>query len=435
MFVRQLIAAGLFACLCGNAWGSGFGISGKSVSGLGSALSGTTVLAEDASVVYSNPAAMRDLEGREFSALLHAIPADIHFEDSGSTTSGGSSEQVDAVHLVPGFYYVNTLNDQVSLGLGIYSPFGLGVDYDDNWVGRYHSTSSSLRTINISPALAFSAGERLNIGVGVDLQYAEADLQKAVDFGTICVAYEAMGAFPAGTCASQGLSPEQNDGSHKLTGRNWTVGYSLGLTYDLSEATRLGMSFHSATRHDVEGDSEFGGVPTLFSGAFHDSNASLTLMLPEVLSLGMRHTISPRLELMADYTWTRWSRYDELVVKFTNGLTPVVEEANWKDSSRYAIGMNYRWQTDWLLRAGILYDQTPIPDAQHLSPRVPDSDKLSLALGSNVAFSDRLDLDMAVFYTLPSNPEVDNTDSLGHTLKGDYEVQTTYFSVQLNWKL
>jgi long-chain fatty acid transport protein len=435
MVVRPLFAAGLLACLCGNVWGSGFAISGKSVSGLGSALSGTTVLAEDASVVYSNPAAMRDLEGRQFSALLHAIPADIHFDDRGSTTTGSSSEQVDAVHLVPGFYYANSMNNGVSYGLGIYSPFGLGVDYDDDWLGRYHSTNSSMRTVNISPALAFTASEKLNIGVGIDFQYVEADLNKAVDFGTMCVVFEAKGAFPSGTCTSQGLSTEQNDGSHALTGSNWAIGYSLGLTYDISEATRLGMSFHSATRHDVEGNSEFNGVPPLFSGSFQDSNASLTLMLPESLSLGMRHAVSPRLEVMADYTWMRWSRYKKLVVSFGNDLPPVVEENNWKDSNRYAIGMNYRWQQEWLLRAGILYDETPIPDAQHLSPRVPDSDKLSLAIGSNVAFSDRLDLDMAVFYTLPSNPEIENTDSLGHTLKGDYEVQTTYFSVQLNWKI
>lgn len=419
MGLHKLAIGGLIAGLCSNALASGFAISGKSVSGLGHAFSGTTVLAEDASVVYGNPAAMRLLEGKHLSALLHAIPADVHFDDSGSTTTGRSSEQVDKVHLVPGLYYVNSLNDEFSFGLGIYSPFGLGIEYDDNWVGRYHSTSSTLRTVNISPAIAYSASDKFNIGFGLDLQYAEAELKKAVDFATICSKYSVSGC---------------TDGSNTLTGSNWAMGYSLGLTYDLSQATRLGLSYHSSTRHDVKGDSKFNSVPSALSSTFTNSGANLSITLPESLSLGMRYTVSPRLEVMADFTRMRWSSYDKLIVKFDNGLPQAVEENNWHDSNRYSIGMDYRWQDAWLVRAGVVYDETPIPDAKHRSPRVPDSDKISLALGSAVTLDEQLDLDMAIFYTLPATADINNTDSLGHTLKGSYEVQTTYLSAQLNWK-
>lgn len=430
MALRRLVMGGLITGLCGNAWASGFALNGKSASNLGHALSGTTVLAEDASVVYSNPAAMRSLDGQHFSALLHVIPADVHFDDNGSTVSGRESEQIDKVHLIPDLYYVNAVNNEFSFGLGIYSPFGLGLEYDDNWVGRYHSTNSELHTVNISPVVAFSVNDKLDIGFGVDFQYADAELSNAVDFGIICYAQ-----IDPASCAGLGLAPEQNDGSNTLTGDSWAVGYSLGITYDPTAATRLGLSFHSATRHDVKGNSNFDGVPSLFSTTFSDSDASLRLTLPEILSLGMRHTVSPRLEIMADYTWMRWSRYDKLVVNFANSLPSAVDENSWKDSSRYSVGMNYRWQDGWVVRAGILYDETPIPDAEHRSPSVPDSNKVSVALGSNVTLNDRLDFDMAVFYTLPGTTDINNTDSFGHTLKGSFEVQTTYLSIQLNWKL
>lgn len=437
MKFHKLAVASLIAGLCGNAWGSGFALSGKSVSSLGQAFSGTAVVAEDATVVYTNPAAMRSLTGEHLSAILHFIPADVQFDNEGSTTSGNNHEQIDKIHLIPNFYYVNTLNDELSFGLGIYSPFGLGLEYDDDWVGRYHTTNSELRTINISPAIAFSPSDKLNLGFGVDFQYAKAELSKAVDFGTICAVYESRGLVASGTCADPAvdLQPQQDDGGNTLTGSNWAVGYSLGLTYDYSKATRFGLSLHSATRHNVSGTSEFDGVPAIFAGTFHDSDASLSLMLPENLSIGMRHRLSPRMEVLADYTWMRWSRYDELVVKFTNGLTPVAEEHNWRDAPRYSLGMNYRWQDGWLMRAGISYDQTPIPDAEHRSPKVPDADKLSLGLGSKVELTDRLNLDMGILYTLKSNADINNTDNLGHTLKGSYAVQTTYLSVQLNWQL
>ncbi|NIQ09913.1 MAG: hypothetical protein GWO23_09615, partial [Gammaproteobacteria bacterium] len=213
---KKLIITGLLAGACNTAIASGFALSGKSTSGLGTALSGTTVLADDASVVYNNPAAMRDLQGDYYTAQLHIINTDIQFDDQGSNITGNGSQSIKKNHFVPNLYYVTTLNQDVSFGLGIYSPMGLGIEYDEDWVGRYLSTDSSLRTINISPAFAFTPNDKFNLGVGVDFQYAEAELNKAIDFDTICT-----GSGIAGC----------TDGSNKLSGDSWAVGYSLGLTY------------------------------------------------------------------------------------------------------------------------------------------------------------------------------------------------------------
>jgi long-chain fatty acid transport protein len=273
--------------------------------------------------------------------------------------------------------------------------------------------------------------------MGIDFQYAMAELGNAIDFGTLCNIYESYDRLPPGTsCAPDyNLQPQQNDGSQTLTGHNWAVGYSMGMTYDFTSATRMGVSFHSATRHDVGGTSEFDNVPALFATTFTDTDAQLVFMLPESLSIGVRHTITPKLDLLADYTWTRWSRYDEVVVEFENGLPTSRSAQNWKDVPRYSLGMNYRWKEGWLIRAGASYDKTPIPDVEHRSPRVPDSDKLTLALGSQLALNETLDLEMAVTYTLPSKADIDNTDGFGHNLRGRYDVDTSYISLQLNWKL
>lgn len=420
MSYQKIIIAGLLAGVCNTSLASGFALSGKSASNLGTALSGTTVMADDASVVHSNPAAMRYLEGQHLSAVFHFVNTDLTFDNDGSTASGSDSKSVTKTHFIPNFYYLKTLNEDVTFGLGMYSPFGLGIDYGDEWVGRYHSTNSSLRTINISPTIAFSPSDKLNLGFGVDFQYAEAELSKTMDFAYICSAYGVPGC---------------TDGSNTLSGDSWGIGYSLGLTYDLSEATRLGASFHSSTRQNLEGDSKFEGVPGMFSSYFSDSGASLTLMLPESLSLGVKHIVTPKLEIMADYTWTRWSRYDATVVDFDNNLPLSSEISNWKDSNRYAIGMNYRMRDNLQLRSGLTYDQTPIPDAEHRTPRVPDTDKMSVGLGGKVGLSDNMDLDLALFYTLPADSDIKNSDNFDNTLEGSFETQTTYVSMQLNWKL
>ncbi len=423
MSLQKLIITGLVAGACNTAFASGFALSGKSTSGLGHALSGTTVMADDASVVYSNPAAMRDLGGETFTALLHVINTNVEFTNDASNTTGVDNKTVQNDHFIPTFYYVKPLNHEVSFGLGVYSPFGLGIEYGDDWVGRYHSTNSSLRTINFSPAFAFSPSDKLNLGFGVDFQYAEAELSKALDFS----------AFGAA------------DGSNTLTGNSWALGYSLGLTYDLSEATRLGASFHSSTRQDMEGTSNFEGVPTVsiptaignlyLPSYYSDSDASLTLMLPESLSLGIRHAVTPQLEVMADYTWMRWSRYDQTQVDFSNYLPTSIEKNGWKNSNRYAIGMNYRMRDNVQLRGGVTFDESPVPSEELRSPRVPDTDKVSVGLGSKVGLSKAMDVDVAIFYTLPASTDINNTDSQGHTLHGSFDTQTTYLSMQLSWKL
>ncbi|MCW9089547.1 MAG: OmpP1/FadL family transporter [Gammaproteobacteria bacterium] len=423
---KQLILAAVLGSLCSTALAGGFSIRGKSASSLGNGTAGTAVLAEDASVVYNNPAAMQDLDGTHFSMLLHTIVSDVQFEDKGSNISGPTTSSVDDPHFVPNLYYVKTLQEDMRFGLGIYAPFGLGLDYDDEWMGRYITTSSDLKVINISPALSFRASNKMNLGVGIDLQYLDATLANAVDFGTICAAYSIA------SCAD----PQNNDGSQELTGSNWALGFSFGLTYDIDALTRFGLSYHSATRHDVEGDSDFEGTPVELQAMdmFTDTGGSLTLNLPETLSLGLSRQISPQLQLLADATWTRWSRYDALVVEFDNNTPTSTTEQNWQDVWRFSVGGNYRLNETWLLRAGFSHDQTPIPNAQYRSPRVPDTDRNWFSLGSRTRLNPEMELDLAIAYTPPKSYRIDRTDSLGHILNGEYESEILYLTAQFNWQ-
>jgi len=413
---RYLIAAAAIGSLSNNLWAAGFAISGKSASNLGNAFSGTTVLAEDASVVYTNPAAMQDLEGRHFSFLVHSINSNLHFKDKGSNTTGPSNNSVTDPHYVPNLYYVMPLEENMRFGLGIYAPFGLGLDYNDNWKGRYITTGSDMKIVNVSPMLSFQLSDSISLGLGLDAQYLDATLENKVDFG------KALG------------QPQKMDGTQKLTGTDWAYGYSLGMTYDLNEQTRLGASYHSPILHNIDGHSDFGDVPSLLQSTYTDTGASLSLTLPQSLSLGLSHKVSPRLQLMADATWTGWSSYDKLVIKFDNNVSTSRTKENWNDTWRLSLGGNYRINDKWLMRAGISHDPTPIPDAQHRSPRVPGTTRDWLSLGSKVELSKGMSMDLAASYTLPVSYKINNTDAYGHTLKGEYESEFLYLTAQLNWQ-
>ncbi len=74
---------------------------------------------------------------------------------------------------------------KLRFALGVNAPFGLETDYNDGWVGRYHALQTQLSTLNVNPTIAFEPIPGLSFGAGLQLQYADAKLSNAVDFGTI----------------------------------------------------------------------------------------------------------------------------------------------------------------------------------------------------------------------------------------------------------
>ena len=233
------------------------------------------------------------------------------------------------------------------------------------------------------------------------------------------------------------MQPQQNDGSQELTGTNWAMGYTIGLTHDIDEASRFGLTFHSATRHDVSGKADFSGQPTAYpelAAIFSDTDGDLVIVLPETLSLGYRRTVSPQLQMLVDATWTRWSRYEELVVDFDNGVPTSRTEQNWQDVWRVSVGANYQMDNTWLLRGGIAYDPSPVPDAQHRSARIPDGNRTWITVGARANLDSDMDLDFAVAYNPDNKYNIDSTDSMNHNIHGEYTSSVLYVIAQMNWK-
>lgn len=421
------------------ALGGGFAISDKSVSALGQGFAGAAALGEDASALYNNPALLTSLKGSQLAVAIHIIDTHGEYRDQGSNTSGDTREDVHRRSYLPNLYYVTDLGNNLHAGVGVYSPFGLGLEYDENWRGRYHTIESSLRTINVSPTLAWQASEQLSLGGTLNIQYADARLKQAVDFGILCVA-RLMGLGADQTtaltnCAALGLVPQGSDGYQMLTGDSLSYGPSLGLALQSkSGRSRAGLVWHGPVTHTLKGNSKFENVPAMLATTFSDSQGQVSITLPESVSLSAAHAATERLTLLADYTWTRWSSFDELRVKFSNSLPDSVAVQGWNDSARYSIGLNYRLTPAWLLRAGYVIDETPVPNANLRSPRVPDADRRWYTIGFRWALSEDFSIDAAYAYAPADNAPIDNTDSLGHNLKGEYtDILGQYLSVQGNW--
>jgi long-chain fatty acid transport protein len=457
--VATLVVLGQLA-LYSPARGAGYALIENSASGMGNAFAGAAALGEDPSTVWFNPAAMALLEDQQVTLVLHAVRPSASYTDEGSyvnpaLTGGvepysltGSNDTTESVIVVPNLFYVLPIEERLRFGLGINVPFGLETEYDDDWVGRYHGLKSTLTTININPALAWQATDHLSVGLGLNAQYMEAELSRKIDSSATCLRIAGTDPTLQAACFSSGLSIPSNvttDSEGKVTGDNWALGYNLGLLYEFDDSNRIGLTYRSEVSHKLEGDGEFDLYPALrefldrpdvgLTTLFTDTGVTAEADMPASASLSGVFALNDRLSLLADITWTGWSSFPELRYVFDNPIQPdSVTDESWEDSMRYSLGLNYR-EGPRIWRMGVAYDETPIPDPQHRTPRIPTNDRTWLALGLGLPVSEAVWLDLGYAHLFVDDTAMDHTDQTGYTLRGSYDGEVDILSVQATMKL
>jgi len=449
-FNKRVFACSALALLTSaNVNAAGFAIAEFSASGMGSAFAGASAIAEDASTTYFNPAGLSKLKGSQIIFAAHYVSVSSQFTNNGSSLNtslgggvlSGANDDGSTSPVIPNFYYAKELNDKWAFGLGINVPFGNASEYSDTWVGRYHATKSEITTLNINPSASFKVDNKLSIGFGVNVQYIEATLANKIDSAAVCLA-NGGGAACSGSFGLT-LGNAATDSSVSLNGDDWSLGWNFGVLYDISNETRLGLAYRSNIKQSLTGTADFTRSAELnnfltfaSSTAFTDTGISAGVDLPETLSLSLYHEVNPKWSVLADVSWVKWSRFDKLVINFANPAQPTsTTPENWKNSRRYSLGVNYKADSKWIYRAGLALDETPIPGATDMTPRIPDSDRIWLSLGFGYKMSDEFGIDVGYSHLFFDDVVINNTDaSFGHTLAGSYDVTVDLFSAQFNWK-
>lgn len=434
----------------GGAQAAGFALIEQSASGMGNAFAGMSARSDDPSTQYFNPATMAFMKkGTQLTIGGHIVSpnASLHDESARNATTGFGNIAVSGndggnagnLAFVPNLYFKMDLNEDVALGLGVSVPFGLSTEYKDGWVGRYHALESTVETININPAVAWKPNDKLSIGGGISVQYVKAKLTNAIDSSAICRATAAVG-----TCSALGLAVPGNaatDSYVKLEGDDISLGFNLGMVFKPNEQTTLGLAYRSTIEQNLDGKAKFkrsAGLNTLLNGAgsklLTNTDIQAQVDLPENVSLSGAFQATPDLELLADVTWTNWSRFKELRIDFDNpAQADGVTTENWDDNWRYSIGANYKLNSNLTLRSGLAYDETVVSDKQHRTPRIPDQNRTWLAFGASWAMSPVNTLDIGYAHLFIKDVKLDNTTegSIKHNLRGEYDSSVDILSVQL----
>lgn len=429
-----LMLGGVILVTAPDAAAAGFALVEQSGKGLGLAFAGGSTDVTDASSLFYNPAASAWMKQNQAAAAVSVIDISTRFRDEGSTTAsgipltGGDGGQGGTTNAVPNFYLVHSAAEAVKLGLAVNVPFGLGTEYTESWKGRYHAVKTDMMVLDISPAASVVlVPDVLSFGAGLNVQYVDAHLTNAVDFGTIL--------------SAAGMRPQTLDGFADLTGDDWAVGYSLGLLAFATPSTRLGLSYRSQVEHTLSGDVDF-DVPAAARGIlnaigmsnyFIDTDARADLDTPPSVSLGLSQEIGEKTTLMADVTWTGWSVFKELAVRFDSGQPDSVTPERWEDTLRYALGLSHRLTEELTLRAGTAFDETPVKTA-YRTPRVPDNNRLWLALGAGYKFSEAFSADLGYAHLFIRDPdsELRNKPETGY-LTGYYDAAVDIFALEASY--
>ena len=336
-------------------WGAGFGIYEGSARG--NAM-GTEITADPASpsVLYNNPAAMTALEGTQVEAGATFIRPS---QTVTTVTPRGtvSNEAESKWWTPPNAYVTHQINDKVWAGLGVFSRYGLGIDFEDDWAGRYNCQQATIQSIDINPSLAVKVLDNLSLAAGFRAEWFEFELYRALPTGTPFV---------------------DPDLQMNLKGDSWGVGYNLGAFYQATDWLAFGLAYDSEIKQEVEGD--YSVNHPLLSGG--DGSGDITT--PGILRFGASVKATEKLTVNAGVVYTMWSSYDELAIDFNPpllGRVPSsVTKKEWDDVLRYQIGAEYALNDSWALRAGYIRDMTPDPD-EHADYIVPANDRNLLSAG------------------------------------------------------
>ena len=213
--VRQ---AGMLACLAfafpSQAWSAGAEVPVIAISSQGTS-NANSAEANDASVIYYNPAGMSRLRGTNFSLPVSFLMASTDVSDMGTTRvqdvgqapdtgrkadcsaydcmgAASPNPAMPAVHDQPGGIFPAVLplaavfmstpvSENITAGLGVFAPGGGNLNYKKDWFGRHFIDSAAIETVNINPSLAIRFDDKHSIGVGVSALVGHARFKLQID--------------------------------------------------------------------------------------------------------------------------------------------------------------------------------------------------------------------------------------------------------------
>jgi len=379
---------------------------------LGTASAGRAALAADASTAFNNPAGMIHLGRPQFLVSLMPIVTTNEFNIGPRTTTPGT-DGGNAGGLVPGgaLYGVYQLRPEVAFGLSFNSYVGGALSYDDNWVGRYFTTTADFLTYTLNPALAVRVLPWLSVGAGFSVQYARMDQEVAIN----------------------NIREQLPDGRLKYD--DWNVGFggNFGALAEIDEWTRVGLTYRSPVNQSFDSVPVFSqlgpGLQRFVTAAgFTRNDLGMDVAVPQEVLLSVFRQVTDDLALMGNLGWQNWTQFGWVSLEFpTREPRSLTVNQHLQDTIHAALGLHYRLGAPTLLQLGFAYDSTAVGGTYRL-PALPVDQQLRFAGGVQYDVNEKYTLGLAYEFLAAGKAAIDAyRGPLSGTLQGDYSPNSGQF--------
>ena len=371
---------------------AGFQLNSQSATGLGRAFSGDAVIADNASVMAKNPAAMMLFDTPALSLGLIAINSDINIQNTSITapTPAGimsfpvENASIGDASYVPNIYYIYPLNEQIAIGASLYSNFGTVTKFPDNYGGSLpgalknsadiYGGTTDVKSINFGLSAAYRLNAQFSVGAGMDIIYGHGKFTRGRGLST---------TLPSSLTGTTNLVDIDADG--------FTVGFNLGAVYEINENHRFGLSYRYSPTLEADGDITY--IPNAAQGKpFNLNNEKLKIPLPDIIEFSGFHQLNNKFAVHYSIQWIGWDSFTRLAT--TDGT--VIKEYQWQNGWHYAIGATYYLNEKWTLRAGYMYDTSAQDQLTSIS--VPDSDRNWFSGGFTYHLNAHSNIDFGITY-------------------------------------
>ncbi len=348
--IRALCMLALFCALAlpAESRAEGFALMESSARGM-SLGGGLVARGGDPSSIAYNPAGITLLPGTQFQANLAVSQFywGVDTRDANGQTNSHSSHQTWPI---PSMYLTHQLNDNVWLGMGLFTRFGLGVKYPHDWPGGYSLQSVKLITSSFTPTLAYKINDVLSVAAGVEVMGATMQMRRNLGVSSSPVAALDPGDV---NINGHGAAFGGNLSLHAKLNDQW----SFGLLY----RTPMSLKVQGKTRYDSQlGKSPMASVlPQLQS--IQNSRLRGTMHLPDSIAAGVSYKPLENLSFEADAVYTLWSRFSDFNMYMkdpVNGWNN--SKKDWKNTWTFSLSAEYK-PVEWMaLRAGFMYETSPM---------------------------------------------------------------------------
>ncbi len=396
LFKKTLLAVTV-AMASGQAMAAGFQLNAQSATGIGRAFAGDAVIADNASVMARNPAAMALFDKMELSLGFESITSMIEVKDAsyrGVTAPLGTSSNYDDAgdtSIAPNIHLIVPVNDKFAWGVNAYSNFGTKTEFDDSFAAREYGGLTDVKSANFGLAGSYRLNDQWSFGAGIDLIYGQGTMKREAEILPMPL-----------------LDVDGADG--------WAVGFNVGTVFELDENNRFGFSYRYSPEMEAK----------------DDKGQKITLPLPDMAEFSGYHKIQDtKFAVHYSIQYIGWGTFDQ--IEFRNLKDSVLSGSydkpyEWQDGWHYAIGGTYYLNSDWTLRAGYMYDTSAQADLTSVS--VPDSDRQWFSGGFTYHLDSSSNIDLGFTYLVGKDVDVVETSAPTGSFTGTTRADAILFGLQ-----